>query len=152
MRLPLAVAALSVSLLPTYVVAQELPVDESLTCELQELVLDTSPQDPGFPTVWGTNRLEGPLLMAALRQQQQQQQQPQTRERGWIRRHPILTGALLGAGAGAVVGASTCSAGMLGSGYGCQAGGDRAAAALVVGGLGAAAGALWGAVIEWIVD
>ena len=76
-------------------------------------------------------------------------QQQHQAERRWVARHPILTAMLVGAGAGAVIGAATCTAGMLSS-PDCSSD-DRVAAGLISGGYGAAAGAFWGAVIEWLV-
>ena len=71
------------------------------------------------------------------------QTQPQSREKGWVARHPKLFGAFVGFGAGCAVGAS-------------QVGGSQdnffnaldEAACPVVGAIGAAAGALVGSLIK----
>jgi hypothetical protein len=49
-----------------------------------------------------------------------------------------------------VYGAATCSFGLLGGGS--RSGRDRALAGIMSARAGAAAGALWGALIEWIVE
>lgn len=149
MRLFVIVAALTGSLLfPARVSAQEAAIAGCVTCAAHERVSSIT-IDAGMVMAEPVKRLIiGPLPVIALQQPQAQHQAPPAKS--WIRRHPILTGALIGSGVGAAFGASTCSFGFLG--YGTCSPSDRAWAALLSGGAGAAAGALWGAVINVIIN
>lgn len=72
-------------------------------------------------------------------------QAEQAGERGWIGRHPVLFGALVGAGAGAVIGYSL---GRDCSGRGTGSCSSREGAALVGGAIFAGAGAVVGLIVE----
>ena len=63
-----------------------------------------------------------------------------TDERSWARRHPVLTGTLLGAGIGAAYGAASCSDGCFPIGAG--------GAAIVMASFGAGFGALGGYIVK----
>jgi hypothetical protein len=78
----------------------------------------------------------------------QQPQQP----RGWVQRHPVLTGTIAGASIGASVGALTCPSPTAEGGYPCEdythSADVRGVGALYYGAWGAGIGALVGLVVH----
>ena len=83
--------------------------------------------------------------LVAASASQAPQQKPAARERSWIGRHPVLFGALVGAGGGAAVGVATsgsCDRSQI-----CPGGGGAvvAVAALIGAGIGSIAGFAIGA-------
>jgi hypothetical protein len=96
-----AVTLVSLLLAPAVCLAQEPSVDNRGTVgtlSTQTLLAERLLQ----PTNPGTARLLAsvPAIVA--------QQQPASRE-SWARRHPVVVGLLIGAGAGAALGAATCN-------------------------------------------
>jgi hypothetical protein len=139
MRFPMMVVVLSAALFPGYVIAQELPVDKCLGCQMQELVKPIA-ETHGVASLWRIKQVERLLLKAAVQQQQQ------AAKASWVRRHPVLAGTLIGAGAGAAVYGAACPPLFFAEG-GCDSAAERAGFAA----WGAAGGAFWGAVIGWVV-
>ncbi len=118
--------------------AQGLQIDRHLTFEARPVAAGGVPKPLTLTSSeWRPGRADGALATAALRQQGP----PQTPEKSWAYRHPVAVGFLVGAGAGAALGAAQC-----GPDSSCDYG--RAAGAVQ----GALPLGLLGALTGWVVS
>jgi hypothetical protein len=90
---------LSLLIVPTGALAQDLPIRHCLSCDIRQVTAPFPAKGlPQFASLWQVAKTGDTLGSAALQQQQPGQ-------RSWAGRHPVLLGALIGMGGFAAIAA-----------------------------------------------